>query len=130
MIRQPSSMSQLYAWHRAKLAGEDVPTHETEMHCGWYKLRMVKNGPWVPVEIRVDRDTDPTTGELTRHEALVMEVSGIVEDDPLSRWTWLTPISRAEFDRLMDAPLRDHRMADPFKGIDLAEQPTFPQGAF
>lgn len=129
-MRRPSSMSQLYAWHRAALSGERLPTHETEIHCGWYRMQMVKNGPWVPVEIRVDRHIDATTGELTRDEVLVMEVNGVWEDDPLSRWTWLKPITRAEFDRLIDAPLRDHRMADPRQAIDLSAQPTFPQGAY
>lgn len=130
MIRQPSSASQIYGWHRAALRGENPPRHEGEPQAGWYKRRMVKGGPWVPVRIFVDRDIDPETGELTRDEALRIEVEGIDKGDPADQWTHLTPISREEFDHLTDYRLRDSRMLDTMRQIDLSETPTAPQGAF
>lgn len=130
MIRQPSPMSRLFEWHRAALRGESPPRHEGDPQAGWFKRRMVKGGPWVPVRIYVDRDIDPVTGELTRDEVLRIEVEGIDKGDPADQWTYLTPISRAEFDHLMDYRLRDSRMADAMTPIDLSQTPTPPQGVF
>lgn len=129
-MRRPTPFTQLYAWHRAYMAGENPERHETEAHAGWYKTRLIKQGPWVPVRIFVDRDIDPITGELMDDERLLIEVEGIVKGDPLDRWTWLTPISRKEYMHLMDYRLRDPRMLDGRQKIDLSEAPTLPQGVF
>lgn len=129
MIRQPSSFTRLYAWHKAAICGEHAPRHEGWPECGWFKMRYVKNGPWVPVRIFVDRDMDPDTGELTRDENLRIEIEGIDNgDDPARWWTYLTTITQAEFNRLMDAPLRDPRMMDGRARIDLSHTPTHPKG--
>lgn len=131
MIRQPSTMRQLYGWHRDFLAGRDVDMIDGEAWCGWYKRRMVKGGPWVPVRIFVERDIDPETGELTCDERLAMEIEGIRSDkSPEDEFSWLTPISVEEFNHLVDYRLRDTRMLDPYQRIDLSERPTLPQGVF
>lgn len=102
MIRQPST-AQLYGWLRAAVNGENPPRHDGIPHCGWFKRRMVKNGPWVPVRIFIDRDIDLASGELTRDE----------------------------FNHLTDYRLRDSvRMLDTRRPIDLSAAPTLPQGAF
>jgi len=130
MIRQPSSMSRLYAWHRAALANPATPRSENEIHCGWYKMRHVKGGPWVAASVFVERETDPDTGELVADEVLVMEIEGIRQDNPCQRWTYLKPISKAAYDHLVDYRLRDSRMLDTRTPIDLSEIPTLPQGAY
>lgn len=130
MIRQPTPMATLFAWHRAAIRGDNPPRHDADPHPGWYKRRLVKGGPWVPVRIYVDRDIDPSTGELTCDEVLRIEVEGIDRGDPADQWTYLTPISRAEFESLTDYRLRDSRMMDTQRPIDLTQSPTPPQGYF
>jgi hypothetical protein len=129
MIRRPSSFARLHDWHRRAVAGEAVATHDGLPHAGWYKRKLVKGGPWVPVRIYVERETCPETGDLTAPERLAMEVEGIRSDrDPADDFTWLTPISRSEYDWLMDARLRDTRFADSRAPIDLSDKPTPPPG--
>ncbi|MBO9430581.1 hypothetical protein [Sulfitobacter sp. R18_1] len=130
MMRQPSTFSELYRWHNAAMAGKNPPVHDGEPQCGYFKRRMIKGGPWVPVRIFVEREIDPETGELASDEVLCIEVEGIRKDDPADQWTYLKPISRAEFNHLTDYRLRDTRMMDPYRPIDLSEQPTPPQGVF
>jgi len=100
MIRQPSSMADLYRWHRAALAGDAPPVHEGMPECGWYRTRLVKGGPFVPVEIKVEREICAETGELLGPERLVAVVDGL-RRDPGRIWTYLTPITRAEHDDLI-----------------------------
>jgi hypothetical protein len=130
MIRQPSTIAQLYAWHRAAVAGENPPRHDGLPECGWFKRKLIKGGPWVPVRIYVDREIDPDTGELAAPEALRCEVEGLDGGDPADHWTYLTAISREEYNHLVDYRLRDSRMLDARRRIDLSEQPTAPQGVF
>lgn len=118
MMRQPSPMARLYAWHRAALAGHAPPIHEGLPECGWFKARMVKGGPWVPVKIYVQRDIDPETGELTSPEVLRCEV-GSEERDPARMWTYLTPISRADFEALAFLITNTPQMFDPRQKVDL-----------
>lgn len=118
MIRQPSSMAILYRWHRAAVLGDAPPIHEGLPECGWYRTRLVKGGPWVPVEIRVEREIDPETGELTAPERLVAIVDGM-RRDPVKVWTFLTPITRAEH-----ADLIHRRQAVPEMAATMAKFST------
>lgn len=129
-MRRPTPISKILAWHRAALAGECPATHDGYPECGWFKRRWVKGGPWVPVRIYLDRDIDPMTGELTRDEVMCIEIEGIQHVDPEEHWTYLTPITRAEFEHLTDYRLRDSRMMDPYRPLDLSLTPTPPQGVF
>lgn len=101
MIRQPTPMSILFAWHRAAVAGEAPPMHEGHPECGWYRTRLVKGGPWVPVEIKVERRIDPETGELAGPERLIAIADGM-RRNPESLWTYLTPITREEHAALIE----------------------------
>lgn len=101
MIRQPSTMAQLYGWHRAAVSGDAPPIHEGEPHCGWYRTRLVKGGPFVPVEIRVEREIDQETGELAGPERLIAIVDGM-RRNPESLWTYLTPVTRDEHAALIE----------------------------
>lgn len=94
-MRQPTPMSILFAWHRAAIAGEAPPMHEGLPEAGWYRTRMVKGGPFVPVEIRVEREIDLETGELAAPERLIATVDGM-RRNPEAIWTYLTPITREE----------------------------------
>lgn len=125
MIRQPSSAAQLYAWHRAAVAGDAPPVHDGLPECGWFKTKLVRGGPWVPVEIRVEREIDPATGELAAPERLIC----ICENrrrDPARLWTFLTPISRAEHRALTEAPASIPAMAATMVATDLTEIPICP----
>lgn len=129
-MRTPSSFRELYAWWREAIVNPNVARHEGDPHCGYYKRRLIKGGPWVPVRIYIDREIDPVTGELACDERLRIEVEGLDGGDPIEHWTYLTPISRDEFDHLVDYRLRDARMLDARRKLDLSETPTSPQGVF
>jgi len=130
MIRRPTSFASSLAWHRAAVSGEEPPRHDGLPECGWFKRRMIKGGPWVPVRIYLDRQIDPATGELTEDERFCCEVEGLDGGDPADHWTYLTPITREEFNHLVDYRLRDSRMLDARQRIDLSQSPTLPQGIF
>lgn len=128
-MRRPTKVREMLAWHSAAMAGTAPATHDGIVHCGWFKRRLRRGGPWVPVRIYLDREIDPATGELAGPEEYRIEVEGLDGGRPADHWTYLTPISKAEFDHLVDYRLRDGRMFDPRQPIDLSEKPTEPQGA-
>lgn len=111
MIRQPTPMARLLAWHRAALTGVPMAIHEGEPHCGWFKTRLVKGGPFVPASISIQRDVDEN-GELASDERLICEVNG-ARRDPVKTWLSIckNPISRAEHCNLQDLQCRHPQMA-------------------
>ena len=98
---------------------------------GWYRRRLVKGGPWVPVLLFVPCPLDPHTGEpldRPRHPLC------LIADDPadaMEQWSWVAgqPISRAEYLYLM--AVRAHAIAhepempeaNPRRPIDLLRAP-------
>ena len=125
MIRQPSSIGQLYRWHHDALAGRCPEIHDGIPECGWFKMRRVKGGPWVPVEITCESVTDPDTGELTEPEKLIATVEGQRQEaDRL--WTYLHPISRDEFTALVTRHRQDGRMAATMVPMNLSDTPQRP----
>lgn len=130
MIRQPSNEYDLLWWHRAYMNRERPPISDGIVHCGWFKRRWIKNGPWVPARIFVVSDICPDTGELTCDEEFRIEIEGIDKGDPVDHWSYLKPISEEEFHRLMDMRLRDPRFSDGYQPIDLSERPTPPLEAY
>jgi hypothetical protein len=122
MIRQPSPAARLYAWHRAAIAGEAPAIHDGLPECGWYKRRLVKGGPWIPVRIFVQREVDPETGELLGPEVLVADADGKLAD-PTHHWTYLTPITRAEYEALLFRQSTVPGMADSATPLDLTKEP-------
>jgi hypothetical protein len=126
MMRRPSPIMRLLKWHRASMRGDNPPRHDADPHCGWYRMRMVKNGPWVPVEIWCDRDVDEH-GELTRDEVLRADAFG-EELDPAKIWTYLRPISKAEFEQLTEYRMKNQHLIDNKRPIDLGTTPTPPRG--
>jgi hypothetical protein len=91
-------MHEQLAWHRARLEDDDVPSHPDEPEVGWYKIRLVKGGPWVPARIWLEQNIDPASGELVADEELRAELNGN-SADPYDQWIWLSarPISEQEF---------------------------------
>jgi hypothetical protein len=102
MMRQPTPIANLLKWHRSALAGKNPPVHESEPQMGWFKTRMVRQGPYVPARIWVERDICPQTGELIDDERLLCEVDG-ERRDPDREWIWLSkyPISKTEYEHLI-----------------------------
>jgi hypothetical protein len=65
---------------------------------GFYRMKRVKGGVWVPVLIYRPCPLDPYTGEpLQRWYHLRALVDGQEEVRPLTVWTRLHPISCAEY---------------------------------
>ena len=127
MIRQPTPIATLYAWHRAALAGLRPPIHDGEPRCGWFKTRLVKGGPFVPAVIRIDRDIDPDTGELLNPERFICEVNGQPRD---ARDAWASlcksPISRDEYHDLQRLQARYPQMAGTHAAIDINPEDIRP----
>lgn len=99
MIRQPTTKTAQYDFWRRTVAGERVPRFEDEPQCGFYKRRMVKGGPFVPVEIWLEQEIDPATGELIADERIEAICNG-QPCDPVKVWTYCRAISAEEFDAL------------------------------
>lgn len=115
MIRTPTPLADLYAWHRAALAGEKPQiTHEPQ--CGWFKRRLVQGGALVAARIWLHQEIDPETGDLTAPEELRCEVGGKPRD-PVDEWTWIAdaPISESEFNFMVAdaAYCREHHPSSP-----------------
>lgn len=127
MMRQPSTFSALYRWHSAAIAGECPPIHDGEPQAGYYKRRMVKGGPWIPARIFVEREIDPETGELASDEVLCIEVDGTRRRDPCEHWTYLTAITRQEFQALTEEHASNAIMQATHASVDLSKHAIFPR---
>ena len=119
-------MTRLLAWWRASLSGESPDCQEDDPQCGWYRYQAAKGGPWVPVRIYVVRDIDPDTGELTGPEVIAAEAFA-EPIDPIKIWTWVRPISKAEYDRLLKWRMSNQHAYECVKPIDLSLKPTLPR---
>jgi hypothetical protein len=130
MMRQPSPMKQLYAWHSAALAGDNPARHPRYEGCpeaGWYKIRFTKGGPWVAVEIRVEREIDPEIFELSEPERFIAITEG-ERRNAVHLWgsSKLEPISRAEHDALTALTNEIPAMQASRVAMILPEEPIRP----
>lgn len=108
-MREPTSKDRLYAWHAAALRGtnpglhegvDGIPEDDSGMWpCGWYRVRHVKRGPYVPARIYVFALVDPATGELIADEQCRCEIDGEPRN-PMREISWMIaePIKRSEFE--------------------------------
>ena len=129
MIRQPTPVKELMAFYRAKLRGDDVVPFDGEIHCGWYKVALVKNGPYVPAHVKRISKVDEF-GELTEDEYLECEINGVVvsDIDAMEKFTFFRAIPLDEYEALVE---RWRFMAgNPYAPIDLSEEPTLPKGYY
>lgn len=120
MIRQPTPRADQYAWWQRTVSGERVPRIEDEPQCGFYKRRMVRGGPFVPVEIWLEQQIDPETGELVADERLRALVNG-ENRDPVNVWPYCRAISVEEYDGLTGAHASIPDMAATHVAVDLGQ---------
>lgn len=124
-MRQPSTATQLFAWWRGALADPTLTREPGIPECGYYKRRLIKGGPWVIARIWCERDIDPVTGELAGPERLLCEVDGTYAD-PVDQWTYLTPITRAEYDAILHRSMAIPGMMTATQPLDLTRRPIWP----
>mgnify|MGYP000942895820 CR=1 FL=1 len=121
-MRRPTPASVVYAWHRAALAGEGPAMHPGWPECGWFKMRNRVTRMWMPVRIFMERQICPETGDVAADERLVADVNGRI-CDPTSVWTYLTPISRADYDTMLYRRALMPEIADDTNPLDLTKEP-------
>lgn len=80
---------------------------------------MVRGGPWVAVEIRIEREVCDETGDLLGPEVFAAWVDG-ERRDAGSVWTHLTAISRSDFMALVHARANVPAMAETMVPLDLS----------
>lgn len=119
MIRQPTDRTTQYDFWRRTVAGERVERFEDEPQPGFYKRRMVRGGPFIPVEIWLEQEIDQETGELTAPEVMRAICNGEIRD-PLSLWTYCRAISAEEYDALIGVQSSIEEMAATHARLDLA----------
>ncbi|RJE82973.1 hypothetical protein [Paracoccus onubensis] len=118
-IRQPTSREAQYDFWSRTVAGERVPRTEDEPQPGFYKIRMVRNGPFVAVEIWLEQQVDPDTGELVTDERLRAICNGEPRD-PAKLWLYCRAITAEEYDGLTGAHISIPKMAATHVAVDLA----------
>ncbi|GLS88054.1 hypothetical protein GCM10010873_30280 [Cypionkella aquatica] len=101
------------------------PIHDALPEAGFYKTKLVRGGPWAAVEIKIERDVDLETGELTAPERLFAICDG-ERRNAARLWTYLTPISREEHRALLQRREFIPAMAATRATIDLSEAPVCP----
>lgn len=124
MIRRPTSFTAAYDWHRRAVAGLPVDRHDGLPECGWFRMRRIKGGPFVPVRIWIEREID-AAGDLTGPEVFRAEVEGLA-CDPVPIWTYLKAITRADYDALVEMHRTEDRMTATMVALDLSATPTLP----
>jgi hypothetical protein len=96
-----------YTWWRESIEGKRPPMLEDVPEVGFYRRRLVRNGPWVPAAIwwAGERGED---GELIEDEQLFCTV-GKIYKDPREEWTRLAsnPITEEEYYRLLGGSNED-----------------------
>ena len=125
MMRQPTPRETLLAFHTAAVAGLEPPRHDGNPQCGFYRMKMVKGGPWVPVRIWCRQAIDPDSGELTEPETFHADIGGEA-GDPVGVWLYCQPISHETYDALLTACATDPVMAGVKAPINLAHMPVGP----
>lgn len=108
-------MSDVWQFWRDALSGKEPAIDADSPQCGFYKIRDGKDGPWMPVMIRMD-------GDVMR-----CRVGDNSDADPFKIWTWCAgrPISKDDAKHAFekgsfpgDAPT----IGDNSRDVSLAEQ--------
>ena len=118
-------------WWRSALKGEAVAVMD-DPQPGFFRRRLVRGGPFVPVKVWLEQSIDVESGEIDGDSVLKCIVDGF-EANPEDHWTYICdqPISEEDYEylwRLSDyARLHDRRepLANPRKKINLMTVP-FP----
>jgi hypothetical protein len=104
------------------MEGRNPPRHEGIPECGYYSMRDVSGGPYVPVRIELEADVNPETGELEGPERFVAIAGEDERRNAVNLWTRLDPISKEEYDRILAANRRATRVK-----VDLTKEATRPR---
>ena len=124
VMRQPTKDP--LAWWREALLDSRTPRHDGEPQAGFYKRRMVKGGPFLPVEVRLTSVVDDA-GELSEPETVTADQMG-QKVNAVSIWTHLRPISREEYAALVDQHTLLNFMAATHVRVDLSQTAIGPKG--
>lgn len=101
-----------FDWHARALVEADKKaknsTHRimlqapAEPQSGWYRRRLIKDGPWVPARIWRQQDTDFMTDRPSDNFTMMCAVGDTVRK-AVDQWNWLlnNPIPKAEYDYMM-----------------------------
>lgn len=96
-MREPTPQRELYAFWMLNLKALGCTKITTEPQSGFYRCKLVKGGPWVPVAIWVHQETDEA-GELLSDETLQCLVDG-KPHDAAQIWSYCAdkPIAEDEY---------------------------------
>jgi hypothetical protein len=125
-VRTPTPEHQVLAFYRRALAGAREAVTETP-EAGWWQIRLVRKGCWVPVRTWLEQDIGDD-GELLSPDVLKCTVDG-AEKDPRDVWQWICtrPIAEHEFLYLTDLRawqrVNEPDAWDPYKPVDMTETP-------
>ena len=120
-MNKPTPHEELYRFWRHATSGQPFAKEDGVPQPGYYRTRMRKGGPWVPVEIKCRQVID-ATGELEEPEAMYAEcIAGQINLD--HHWQFLIPITVRDFDALVELHKSDPRMAATHAPLDLSEEP-------
>jgi hypothetical protein len=115
-----------YEFWRAALRGERQPVHESNPRCGFYKRRLLRDGPWLPIAFWRDKDDN-----------IVCCFEGQLVDS-VEHWTFAAkhPVSEASYrhyirsghwpDEGTQAP-RSNLPSDPFEALKLEVEDKLEQ---
>ncbi len=116
-----------YQFWRAALRGEKQLVQETNPQCGFYKRRLAKDGPWLPIAFWRDKD-----------DRVVCCFEG-KPVDPLVHWTFVAkfPVSETSYRHYIrngswpedgpQAPPRSNMPSDPFEALRLEVEDKLEQ---
>lgn len=137
MIRRPTPEVVLMAYHTAKTGGVVMDRaalahlarrHDEDVEPGFYRMRMVRGGPFVPVRVWMRQEIDPDTGDLTADETLEAEIGGKPASIAFvaSRWLWLEAITEHSFIALSAESARADGVGDAMRAtharMDLSQE--------
>lgn len=143
-MRRPTPESVQLAFWRAALDRAAPMTREAAAHlrnrhmedpeCGFYRTRLVRGGPHVPVRIWIDQEIDPKTGELLSDERMRAELDGQeLRDAPAylaPRFISFRPITESAYWALIEERGRSDAQGDIFRAtrapVDLSRRPILP----
>jgi len=126
-MREPTSIAKMYAWHKASIEGQRPETNLEEIHCGWFRCRMIKRGPWVPAMIWLHREIDLITRELMADEKYLALLNN-ARANPLYVWQRAcgNPITRAAYDELIKLQTKRPEMAATHAAMDISKKAIRP----
>lgn len=67
---------------------------------GYFRMRLGRGGPWVPVLVYLSPARDPVTGQSMDRAPALLAVADGQEADPYSIWNRLHPLDETAYRRL------------------------------